>query len=265
MSPDSTETRSHQVELTIEAPVESVWKALTDADELANWFPLSAEVKPGKGGSIRLSWGEEMTGECPIEVWEPNKHLQTGWSSMVDQETNLVVDFTLEGRGGRTVLRMVHSGFRKSQEWDQEYDSTHRGWSYELRSLRHYLERHRGKTRRIALARAPINMPNEKAWERLMSPQGILKEGSLGSPSEGDRYKITTASGDPLEGVVLMMKHPTDFAGTVENMDDSLLRIMFEECFGHPEAQMWLATWGMPEAQVREIEKRWTDLLITLY
>ena len=55
-------TRTIEKELEIDAPIEAVWKALTDAEELTNWFPLEARVKPGVGGSIwRLeSWEFEV-------------------------------------------------------------------------------------------------------------------------------------------------------------------------------------------------------------
>ena len=39
--------RSIETQIEINAPVEAVWKALTDAAELANWFPVKARVKPG--------------------------------------------------------------------------------------------------------------------------------------------------------------------------------------------------------------------------
>jgi uncharacterized protein YndB with AHSA1/START domain len=42
-------------ELILKAPVEAVWEALTDSNELAKWFPLSARVTPGKDGKIFLS------------------------------------------------------------------------------------------------------------------------------------------------------------------------------------------------------------------
>jgi uncharacterized protein YndB with AHSA1/START domain len=48
-----------EFEIEVAAPVEAVSKALTDAAELSRWFPLEAEVKPGVGGTIRLSWGPE--------------------------------------------------------------------------------------------------------------------------------------------------------------------------------------------------------------
>jgi uncharacterized protein YndB with AHSA1/START domain len=44
-------------EIEVAAPLETVWKALTDGTELARWFPLEATVEPGVGGNVRLSLG----------------------------------------------------------------------------------------------------------------------------------------------------------------------------------------------------------------
>ncbi len=79
---DAQQTRSIETEFEIAAPVDAVWKALTDADELTNWFPLNARVKPGVGGSILMTWGEDLADcdhESLIRVWEENKHLQFVW------------------------------------------------------------------------------------------------------------------------------------------------------------------------------------------
>jgi uncharacterized protein YndB with AHSA1/START domain len=73
-------TRSIEMQLEINAPPEAVWKALTDSLKLTRWFPLNAKVKPGVGGSIWVSWGPPFEGESPIQIWEPNKHLRTGWT-----------------------------------------------------------------------------------------------------------------------------------------------------------------------------------------
>ena len=53
-------TRSITKEVRIDAPVEAVWKALTDAAELTRWWPLDAKVKPGPGGFIWMSWRNEI-------------------------------------------------------------------------------------------------------------------------------------------------------------------------------------------------------------
>ena len=47
-------------------------------------------------------------------------------------------------------MRLVHSGFGAGAEWDDEFDSISNGWKFERRGLRHYLQRHFGKDRRVA-------------------------------------------------------------------------------------------------------------------
>ena len=57
------------------------------------------------------------------------------------------MEFTLETHQGKTRLRLVHSGFGEGAAWDNELEGITEGWQAELRSLRHYLERHRGQDR----------------------------------------------------------------------------------------------------------------------
>jgi uncharacterized protein YndB with AHSA1/START domain len=58
--------RRTEREVEINRPIENVWKALTDANELARWFPLAARVTPGLGGKIFVSGGPAFEGEAEI-------------------------------------------------------------------------------------------------------------------------------------------------------------------------------------------------------
>ena len=220
-NPDKT--RTFETEIQLKADPETVWEALTSPTELARWFPLGAMVDPRQGGVLQLSWGDAFSGTCRIQEWDPPRHLRTSWmeqpaadapgtgarqnggsASLIrdDREaaTRGAVDYFIEGDKGRTVLRLAHSGFSTSPKWDDEYDGVSRGWTYELRSLRHYLVRHRGSPRHVAWSRREIGIDAGEAWSRLMSPQGIVREGTLDNPVEGDRYALVTATGDRLTG-----------------------------------------------------------------
>src|SRR5208283_990351 len=140
---DTTKTeetkRPHRLEKKIEiaASIEEVWSALTDAKKLQNWFPLEARVTPGKDGKIFVSWGPECEGEASIVAWEPGRRI--AW-----QEQFALVEFTLEARRGKTLVRLVQSGFFSGADWESEwFDSTNYGWEFMLVSLRLLLERHR--------------------------------------------------------------------------------------------------------------------------
>ncbi len=200
MDPDSVDPgapRSLEERIVIDAPAEAVWRALTDAEELMRWFPLEATVEPGAGGSMWLSWGGQNGATARIEVWEPNRHLRTvePRRDSAGRLVELVVDYFIEGEGGRTTLRVVHAGFGAGAEWDEEYDGTSRGWRYELRGLRHYLSRHRGMPRRVAWVAAPTSLSPDVCYARIMGPTGLAREGGVAGLGEGDAYRIVGTAG----------------------------------------------------------------------
>ncbi len=263
-------TRTVETEIQIAAPVEAVWKALTEAEELERWFPLQARVEPGENGSIFHGWGDWASWDNRIEVWEPGKHLRTsyvggGEAYQGRQGLKLAVDYYLEARGGGTYLRLVHSGFGPDASWDAEYNGVRRGWQYELRSLRHYLERHRGTIRRVAWSLVTLEVPWEEAWKRLMSRDGLLREGEIEGLKEGDRYSIKTATGQALSGVVHIVNIGTDFAGSVENLNDGLFRVGIEAAQKGVSAVLWLATYDLPQPRVLELKDGFESILKALF
>jgi uncharacterized protein YndB with AHSA1/START domain len=262
---NNKETRKTiEMTVTIDAPVETVWRALTEAEELTNWFPLEARVTPGEGGVIRLSWGGNMAGEAPITIWEPNRHFR--WVEGDDPDTQVVVEFFLETQKGKTVVRLVDSGFSTGADWEDYYDSKHCGWDFELRSLQHYLELHGGARRHAVWARKKITLSREEAWSRLLGPGGLARKGSLEGLKARNRYAVTAATGDHLEGVVHTYYPQWQFGATVENLQDSLLRVELEPGVnGALTAYVWLSSWRLPEAEVTAFHDRWTAQLETLF
>ena len=111
------------------------------------------EVSPGAGGYMVADWGPGLEWKTAIEVWEPNRHLRLVetrdhlLSPDPAQEKmepcRLVQDYYLEGEGGKTILRLVHSGFGSSHGWDVEFEGTKGGWAACFLWLKQALERHR--------------------------------------------------------------------------------------------------------------------------
>ncbi len=282
MSDRTPKERRIETSISIEAPVDAVWKALTDGRELANWFPPYAEVKPGVGGHIRVVWGEKQDWTSPIGAWEPDRHLQVVWCEATPKEQaeqarkdgffvpfRIAVDYYLEGKGGKTVLRLVHSGFSSDASWDTQYDGTRSGWASELRGLKHYLEHHRGTRRVVVQAKHDISgLPPGEAWRRVLGPEALNAEESLAGRSAGDRYSLRTALGDRLEGEIRIIAPPKDFCGTVETLGDAFFRVRIgEACMTAPkaEAHLWLSTYGLPTKQTDALQKRWQAMLDRLF
>jgi len=251
--------------LEIAAPPEDVWKAITDPRELERWFPLEARVTPGVGGEVFLSWGPPWEGSSRIDAWEPGRRLRT--RGFLEHGDTSMVEYTLEARGGKTVLRLVHSGFAEGGDWEDElFGGTERGWWYELRSLRHYLERHARRDRVVVWPRAAVRATATAVWQRLLGRDGLVREGRIEGLVEGDSYRVTAATGDTLEGEVVVNHPPFEFAGTVRGLNDALFSLRTHEA-GGPEAKdghvacLFASTWGVPKADVEALGERWRRLL----
>jgi uncharacterized protein YndB with AHSA1/START domain len=262
-------TRGVERELEVNAPVEAVWKALAEAEEIARWFAPAARVTPGAGGEITWIWKDIAEWTSKIEIWEPNRHLRAvyNWSPAPEKSPpqQLAMDFYLEARGGKTLLRLVHSGFGTGADWEGEYDGVSRGWSSELCSLRHYLENHRGATRAVAWAKRDIAVSWEEGWKRMTGPQGLALEPAADGLRAGSRYTATAATGDKLSGLVLLNGPPKDFVGTAAAFNNGLFRLSLEKVAGPPYVWVWLSAYRVPQAQVDAFARRWQNLLLTLF
>jgi uncharacterized protein YndB with AHSA1/START domain len=224
-----------------------VWQALTDAKELVRWFPLDARVEPGPHGSVYLSWLNEFAATTEIQVWDPPHHLRTAWS-FHDEGPSQVTDYYVETRDGRTVVRAVTSGFPLDESWDGWVEGTNRGWAFELRSLKHYLERHAGQPRHVLYLRRRIPLSNEEAWSRL------YKERELAPWLTG--------------GEVFDHQPAGQYAAVVNDPADSLFRLSVEPGApgtGHREIVLWLSAWGRQSLRVDELRTRWAGVLQRLF
>lgn len=259
------ETRSLEKEVEIGAPAEAVWKAVSEAEELVRWFPLEARVEPGEGGTLYLSWGEGMGGEARIDVWEPGRRLR--WI----HEGEMAVEVTIEGRGGRSVVRLVQSGFSAESEWDDYYDATDAGWSFYLLNLKHYLERHRGAAGEIVYVRRDTERSKEEAWARLTGPEGLAPEPALeaegtgpaeAGPREEGNESPTVRLGDERQPLEPWLLRPgRALAGRLPDLDDATLIVEMEP--GRAErwhCGFWLYTWGLAGERREDLQEALAEL-----
>ncbi len=266
-----TSSRKTDVEIEVAASPDAVWKALTDAEELARWFPMAARVKPGVGGSIFLSWGPGCEGEAPITAWEPGRHFQWQEKAIAadgspEPERRLIIDWKLESRGGKTFVRLVNSGFLAAADWEDEYfGSTNYGWRFMLLNLRHYLEHHAGQNRQVAWPRKKIPLSREEAYRRLVSANGVFRAAAESSLRPGAHYALESSLGESYSGRVEFVHAPRGFCVTVESLNNALFWVTIEGAPGKHDVQLWLSAYGLPDEVVRSFEERWLKRLEELF
>jgi hypothetical protein len=117
----------------------------------------------------------------------------------------------LEARGGKTVVRLVHSGFGGSAEWDEQIEGLESGWTYFLRQLKHYLERHRGERRDMVWARPKTENEGPAIWGKLFSEKG-LGSVDLRRLSRGSRLPLGFGGKKDLEAEMDIANVPRTFS-----------------------------------------------------
>lgn len=139
------------VERFIAATPARVFRALTDAAELEQWFFSDAHTDPRTGGSYRMRW-RSMTDRARdhdrfgnyIELI-PDRKVVFEWKGDPSQQFGLgdiqgtIVTITLTPEAGGTRVTLVHSGWPTDPEGRDWADKHNGGWTFYLENLSHFL------------------------------------------------------------------------------------------------------------------------------
>ena len=117
---------SDRIEKTVDlrAPIERVWRALTDVDEFGSWFRVKLDgpfvVGQVSTGHVTYPGYEHLKWEARVTRMEPPRLFAFEWHPYAvdiavdySQEPTTQVVFELEDLAEGTLLRVVESGFDK--------------------------------------------------------------------------------------------------------------------------------------------------------
>jgi uncharacterized protein YndB with AHSA1/START domain len=259
MSDDKTKRPPQTHEIEIDAPPAAVWKAISTGEELTRWYAEEARVEPRVGGENWVSWGEGQDVGNQNLAWEPGKRLTvgkpghesaTGWKA-------IVVDFEIETRGGRTLLKLVQSGLPAGPDWDSMDEGTKVGWEMFLFALKFYLEHHAGKSRRTILRYWESPRPADETFAALRQLLGIAAD----DLRAGARYAATTAGGEKIAGAIVAVEPGHLLVASVEQLGDALVSLTVHPTAKGAYVNFIVGTFGLPEPQYAEAKARWSNLL----
>jgi uncharacterized protein YndB with AHSA1/START domain len=136
-------------DVLIDAPVEVVWRIITEPDQIVRWFSDEAELDLKPGGEGRLAFRGGDSYQLQIEAVERPTRFAFRWvqpqGSIARAGNSMLVEFTLEPQGNGTRLRVVESGFDEVDWSDEEkarYAERHmEGWERLLGRLRDFARR----------------------------------------------------------------------------------------------------------------------------
>jgi uncharacterized protein YndB with AHSA1/START domain len=101
------------VEVVLDAPIERVWKAITDKNDMKQWYFDLVDFKAEPGFEFQFEGGpdpkEPYVHLCKVVESIPNKKLSYSWK-YAGYPGNSLVTFELSEEGTKTKLRLTHTG-----------------------------------------------------------------------------------------------------------------------------------------------------------
>ncbi|GAA0544266.1 SRPBCC family protein [Chitinophaga japonensis] len=100
------------LERTYNAPVDKVWKAITDKDNMKQWYFNIPEFKPEVGFEFQFEGGtpeKSYLHLCKVTEVIPGKKLTYSWR-YEGYAGNSLVTFELFPEGDKTRLKLTHAG-----------------------------------------------------------------------------------------------------------------------------------------------------------
>jgi uncharacterized protein YndB with AHSA1/START domain len=220
-------TRDIELSVELDASPEDVFRAVTEGTELAKWLAPGARVTPPEGekkGTLWISWGEGMSVEHEIEIFDPPKRMRHPSGKNSETKAPLYAEWSIEAReGGKATLRLVHSGFSAGADWDNEYEAHARGWRLMLENLRQYFARHAHEPAVHLTFMSKVESARGSIWKTLLGKLGFVDP-----PAVGDPFRFTTPKSDVLTGVVDHVTETNALGLVVREYDDALLRFTLE-------------------------------------
>jgi uncharacterized protein YndB with AHSA1/START domain len=149
--------------VTLRAPLERVWKAITDSQQFGTWFgceldgafvagkPIKGAIRPTKVDAEVAAMQKPYDGmrmEWLVERIEPMRLFSFRWHPFAvdgqdhSNEPTTLVEFELEAAGGITKLTIRESGFDKIplERRAKAFAANDGGWTKQAELIARYVE-----------------------------------------------------------------------------------------------------------------------------
>ncbi|MEI5582624.1 MULTISPECIES: SRPBCC domain-containing protein [unclassified Agromyces] len=136
--------------IRIAAPVDTVWRAVTEPEHISRWFGRTVLEGSGPGAEGSMTFPDYGVVPIRIEAMDAPRTVSYRWGNddaagslpdAVDEATSTVFTFTLEATTDGTQLTVVETGFERTSDPIANLRSHGDGWISELDKLVTLLER----------------------------------------------------------------------------------------------------------------------------
>src|SRR3954467_1097162 len=131
-----------QVEVEVPGTPEEVWQAIATGPGVSSWF-VPTELR--EDGTVVSHFGPGMDVVARQTAWDPPRRFAAE-AEMGPGAPKMATEWIVEARGGGVcVVRVVHSLFASTDDWDEQLENIESGWPDYFEILRLYLRHHGGQ------------------------------------------------------------------------------------------------------------------------
>ena len=205
--------RSISVEVEVPGSPEEVWETIATGPGISKWF-VPAQVEPGVGGKMVLNFGPGMDSASEITAWDAPHRFSATSEGLGPNAPEMATEWTVEARaGGTCAVRVVHSLFADTDEWDNQLGAVESGWPSFFVVLHMYLSCYRGQPGAHFQVMAPVTGTATEGWQAIVD--------RLGLPSLMAGAKVQSHAGTPpLTGVVEKTGHGSHPNEVIVRLDE---------------------------------------------
>jgi uncharacterized protein YndB with AHSA1/START domain len=240
---DASGRRSIQVEVEVPGTPEEVWQAIATGAGVSSWF-VPTEVEERLRGTVTAHFGPDpgMDAIATITAWDPPRRFAAESRDFGVNAPPIATEWTIEARGGGTcIVRVVHSLFASTDDWDDQLESIESGWPAFFRVLRLYMAYFRGQRCSAVHVLAMSAEPESKVWATLAGALGLT------GATKGDRRAAPLSGAPPLAGIVENVgegKRPHQFILRLDEPAPGLCFLHTFDCGGPVMASIGLYLFG---------------------
>ena len=261
---DASGRRSIQVEVEVPGTPEEVWRAIATGPGVTAWFvPTTFQEEAGKPVTLTSTFGPGMDSVAKVTEWNP-PHRFAAESEVGGPGTPaMATEWIVEARaGGTCIVRVVHSLFASTDDWDNQLESVEQGWPGFFKILALYLKHYRGMPATGFQAMAIAQGSTADATRTLTEPLGLAaaKTGQkwkapAGLPALGGRVEESVANG-----------HQVSLLARLDTPTPGVALLGAFNCGGFNQVCLYLYLYGdQAEAAVSRDGGRWQQWLNELF
>ena len=172
-----------EVDVVLRGTPEQLWKAFATGPGMGTWF-TETTIEERVGGKVVFDFGDGVTGAGVVTSWQPPVRIAYEEYDWSEGAPPCVTEIVITSRkGDECVVRMVHSLFTDSGQWDDELEGFESGWPGAFELLRVYLRAFAGKPGAVTRVMKVVPGAHGDVFRSLVTALG------LGNGYVGERRK----------------------------------------------------------------------------